>query len=190
MLDGEVLINGESCYRGINPVIAEYGFRLWRLDETHPSQIREYGPHFNLSLPTPSLFQQISREALIASVKYTFSGPYLGTTTDNSGIASLHEGPKMRYVDFIEVEVIFRDKVLFLTVSGAAAHVHPDPSQSIDPKHCLEPISFLIQCPIPTALIPSVFPGRPGWFLQRRLECESIQDYLEAIKYGPPKDIT
>jgi len=97
-IDGEVSINGEHCYSGINPVIADFGFRLWRLDENNPSMVRTHGPHFNLSLPTPSVFQNVSREAFLASVKYAFAGPFLGATNELSGIPALHEGSKTRYI--------------------------------------------------------------------------------------------
>jgi hypothetical protein len=188
-IDGDVSLNGKLCYRGLNPKVGGFGFRLWRLDENRPEMVRTHGPHINLSLPTPSVFQNVSKEAFLISAIFSFSGPYLGSMDELIGIPALHEGAKTRIIDKIDLKATLKDGKLTLLLSGTAKPFPGTPGKPIGPNNLLEPQEFGICCPIPLSAIPSVFEGRSGFFLQKKLECESMKEYLEAVKYGPPKDI-
>lgn len=188
-IDGEVSLDGKLCYRGLSPKIGEFGFRLWRRDERRPEMVRDQGPHINLSLPTPSVFQSVSREAFLSAVSYRFSGPYLGSMDALSGIPALHDGAQTRIIDVIELKATFAGENLVLLLSGNAQPVPRPPGKPIGPNNLLEPKRFVIHCSIPLPAIPLVFEGRYGFFLQKKLECKTIEEYIEAIKYGPPKNM-
>jgi hypothetical protein len=187
-IDGDVTLDGKLCYQGLSPKIGVFGFRLWRYEEKKPEMVCAYGPHFNLSLPTPSVFQNVPREAFLASISYRFSGPYLGTIDELSGIPALHEGAKTRIIDAIDLKATLGEGNLNLLLAGTAKPRPVSPGKPSGPNNLLKPQDFEIRCSMPLSFIPSVFEGPTGFFLQKKLECESLAEYLEAIKCGPPKN--
>jgi len=183
--DGEVYVNGKLYYRGIYPDISSRGLSIWRREKDNTSQISPDGPHFDLLLPTLNFVRSIRDDLIKKPVDYTFQGSNLGGVNDNWGAAARSLGLVSRTVNLIELHMHFENKILFLNISGTAI----DDSRWANEKTRLEPKNFEIKCPIPVALISSVFDGTESeiWYLQKRFEYEYDEEYYEATKNGPPK---
>jgi len=183
--DGEVYVDGKLYYRGIYPKINNYQLDVWRRENAEPSQISPDGPHFDLMLPTLNFIQSIGDNLRKKPMAYTFQGSNLGCVYDNWGAAARSMGLVSRTVNLIELNMHFENKILFINASGTAI----DDSPWANEKTRLEPISFEIKCPIPVALISSIFKG-PDWEvlrLQESFECESDEEYWELINNGTRK---
>jgi len=183
--DGEVYVNGKLYDRGIYPDISCRGLSIYRREKDEPSQISPDGPHFDLILPTLNFVQSMTGKLIKKPVAYSFEGSFLGCVNDNWGAAARSMGHVSRTVNLIELNMHFENKILFINVSGTAI----DDSRWANEKTRLEPKNFEIKCPIPVALISSVFKGTDWeiWYLQKRFEYESNEEYYEATKNGPPK---
>lgn len=188
-IEGEVTRNGNPCYSGLYPEIGHFGFRLWRLDEKNSHQICNIGPHMNLCLPATCLFHSVQREEFINSLHYTFSGPYLGSIDEFHGVAALDSGPLPNIVERIDLDVLMQDDILFLAMSCIGRRKVRLSDKTNRPDDLAKPQTFGIKCSIPIAMIPSVVKGRSGLFLQKKLECETFQEYFEAVRNIPPEKI-
>lgn len=186
-VNGEVWTDGQLCYSGIYPSINDKGFNLSRRNNIEPQQCSHIGPHIDLRLPTPSLIQAVPRTELCETVKYQFSGPHLGNISELGGYPAADAGSRTREVKKIELEVILKDKILILMISGVAGPILPWSANGNLGNNSSESLVLKILCPIPIFEISTVVEGHSGFFLQKHLECETFQEYVEAIKCGPPQ---
>ena len=186
-VSGEVWIDGQLCYSGIYPNINDKGFNLSRRNNIEPQQCSHIGPHIDLRLPTPSLIQAVPRIELCETVKYQFSGSHLGSISELSGYTVADAGPRTREIKQIELDVILKDKILILMISGLAGPILPWSINGSFDNNSSESLVLKILCPIPIFEISTVVEGHSGFFLQKHLECKTLQEYIEAIKYGPPQ---
>lgn len=182
---GEVIVDDQLAYSSLYPQIDESGLLLWRRRADEPGQISNQGPHVVLCVITPMLLMAVPRETLCSGAKYSFSGPCLGLTDEFGGLAG-RDGTNTRLIVHLEFEVLYHEATLRLSAFGEAGPILPVSSTGRAQENKTQFLKVL--CPIPLAVIPGVARGRHGFFLQKKLECETTAEYIEAIKNGPPKD--
>lgn len=180
-VQAEVLIDGGLSHVAEHPRWDEFGFNLWRLGEDG-HQIMRQGPHFQMYFPPVALFMGVPRSAWCRSVAFEFRGPFLGAVFEESPTARESE-PGTRRIQRIVFEGSYQDSVLTLTFSGSTDAVAEKPFRIKNGAA----ISFNILCSIPVSEIPIVVSGRSGFFIQKHFECETVEEYLNAIRHGPPK---
>ncbi len=185
-IHGEVVVDGRPVYSDLYPELGEYGFRLWRRQEGEPQQISGEGPHVDVIVVSPVLLINVPRDELSTGARYSFAGPHLGSVARFGGLAARDEGSRTRRIVEMQLETLYRDETLMLSIVATAGAV--EPWSSAGELHEKTTQSLRIACAIPLGLVPRVVSGHQGFFLQKRLECATTAEYLEAVRNGPPKE--
>ena len=181
---GEVKIDGKFVYSGLHPQLSDFGLRLWRLQLGDLTQISGDGPHLEFRVITPLLLMGMTRKQLCEGAKYFCTGPYLGSLEEFGGLGA-RDGSNLRWILELHFELLYREATLHVSISCTAGSIHPSSSAGWSRGGDRQTVD--VRCAIPVSVIPLIVDGHHGFFLQKKLECETISDYLEAIKHGPPR---